>query len=265
MVASADTTTDAETDTDAGATAPPDTAAEDRGLVPERRRDRQRRELIDEICTVARRQLAEGGVAAVSWRGIAREVGMGPASLYTYFSSLEALFTELIVRSFRSLADAVTRAIAALAGAPVGDRLLAGPLAYRAWALAHPQEFNLVFTDQLPGFVAAPDGPTVDAQTAIFRPMAATVVEARIAQGRRGDPGADPIETATPEDLADFIGLLGLFHGLTSLEVNHHLDWIDAPRVVEDRVRAAIAAIGLPAAAADTAERLRPHLDHSLG
>lgn len=250
----AETTADPDRDDTSRAT--DDSGPADDRPGPERRRDRQRRELIDEICAAARRQLAEGGAAAVSWRGIAREVGMGPASLYTYFPSLEALFTELILRSFRSLADAVTRAIAALASAPVGDRLLAGPLAYRAWALEHPQEFNLVFTDQLPGFVAAPDGPTVDAQTSIFRPMATTIMEARIQHGRPGDPGADPIEIATPEDLAEFVGLFGLFHGLTSLEVNHHLGWIDAPSVFEARVRHAIAALDLPAAAPDTADRL---------
>lgn len=228
----------------------------DGGPAPERRRDRQRRELVDEICVVARRQLAEGGAAAVSWRGIAREVGMGPASLYTYFPSLEALFTELIVRSFRSLAAAVTAAVDALAGSPVGDRLLAGPLAYRSWALAHPQEFNLVFTDQIPGYAATPGGPTVDAQTAIFRPMAAAVLEARAAQGRPSPPTTDPIESATSDDLDEFIGLFGLFHGLVSLEVNHHLGWIDAARVFEDRIRHAIAALDLPAAAPDVAERL---------
>lgn len=182
---------------------------------------------------------------------------MGPASLYTYFPSLDALFTELIVRSFRSLADAVAAGIDALAEAPVGDRLLAGPLSYRAWALAHPHEFNLVFTDQLPGFTATPGGPTVEAQSAIFRPMTATLREARVAQGRAvADHGDDPLAPPTSDELDMALGLWGLFHGLVSLEVNHHLGWVDAAALFEGRVRHALRSLDLPAAAPDTAERL---------
>src|SRR6056297_3097961 len=75
---------------------------------PERetRRARHRRELVDDVCDEARRLLAEGGAGSVTWRGLARAVDMSPASLYTYFESLDDLFTELILRSYRSLATA---------------------------------------------------------------------------------------------------------------------------------------------------------------
>ena len=75
----------------------------------ESRRDRQRRELTAEIITIARRQLAEGGRAGVSWRAIAREVGMNPASLYTYFANLDDLFTAMIIESYGGLAAALPR------------------------------------------------------------------------------------------------------------------------------------------------------------
>lgn len=235
------------------------------GRSREPRRERQRRELIDEICSVARRQLAEGGAAGVSWRAIAREVGMGPASLYTYFPSLDALFTELILRSFSSLAAAVAEATTWFEDAPVGDRLLVGPLAYRAWALRHPQEFNLIFSDQIPGFAATPGGPTVEAQRAIFRPVAAALRDARSASPDESaagfDPDDDPTVDPPPERLSAFLGLWGLFHGLVSLEVNHHLEWVDSAAVIEDRLRKAIDAEGLPAAAADVADRLQALLD----
>ncbi|MCU0260324.1 MAG: TetR/AcrR family transcriptional regulator [Ilumatobacteraceae bacterium] len=205
----------------------------------EPRRVRQRRVLVDDICDEARRQLEAGGAGAVSWRGIARAVGMSPASLYTYFESLDALFTELLLRSYSSLAAAVAEALDAFSRAPVGDRLLVGPLAYRRWALTHRGEFNLIFTDQLPGYAAAPGGPTVDAQVAVFGPMVATISEAV------GTPPAD----------SDLVGLWGTFHGLTSLEVNHHLDWVDAGEVFEREVRARLAAQGLPTAAHDLTSR----------
>ncbi len=217
--------------------------------VTESRRVRQRRQLVDELCAEARRQLAAGGPAAVSWRGLARAVGMSPAALYTYFSGLDELFTELILRIFGELAAATERAVAAFDDASAGDRILAGPLAYRRWALAHRAEFNLVFTDQLPGYAAEPGGATVEGQTAIFRPMARAIAEALGI-----DPGPDPT-SRPPEEVERFVGLWGLFHGLVTLEVNHHLDWVDSAAVFERRLRWAIDAAGLPPAEPDLVAR----------
>jgi AcrR family transcriptional regulator len=215
----------------------------------ETRRERHRRELVDEIRDEARRQLEAGGAASVSWRGIARSVGMSPAALYTYFDGLHALFTDLILESYGSLGAAVRRAVDAFADAPVGDRLLVGPLAYRRWALTHRGEFNLIFTDQLPGYAAEPGGPTIDAQVAVFTPMADVMAEAVGRRARR-----DPRQSSA-DDIERFLGLWGTFHGLVSLEVNHHLDWTDAPRLYQRRVRWAIEALGLPPAGTGVVKR----------
>lgn len=218
------------------------------GTVVANRRDRQRQALVDELCDEARDRLAEGGRAAVSWRGLARAVGMGPASLYTYFDSLDDLFTELILRSYASLAQATGDAAEAFAGASVGDRILVGPLAYRSWALAHRAEFNLVFTDQLPGYVAEPEGPTVAAQVEVFRSVVRPVE----------DHLGRTLVAVRPEvddpDVLSMVGLWGQFHGLVSLEVNHHLDWLDAEALYEQRVRWAVAALGLPEASPGVGE-----------
>lgn len=217
---------------------------------PEGRRARQRRELTVDITDEARRQLDAGGIAAVSWRAIARSVGMSPASLYTYFASLDELFTELLLQSYQRLRTAVETSIDAFSQAPVGDRLLVGPLAYRHWALANRAQFNLIFTDQLPGYAAPPGGPTVAAQIAIFGPMVAVLAEAR---GRAFDES----EMATSSRSRDtFIGFWGMFHGLTALEVNHHLDWLDAGSIFESRLRLHFEQLDLPAAAPDVAARL---------
>jgi len=45
-------------------------------------RDRARRELTEEIKSVARRHLAEHGSAALSLRAVAREVGMVSSAVY---------------------------------------------------------------------------------------------------------------------------------------------------------------------------------------
>lgn len=192
------------------------------------RRERQRRQLMHDITREARRLLEAGGPGNVGWRQIASSVGLSPASLYTYFESLDDLFTAMIVQSYRDLAASIELTLAALPGQPLGDRVLAGPLTYRLWALAHRGQFNIVFTDQIPGYAAPPGGVTVDAQRAVFRPMALALAYAR------GDADA----LSRPEtEFEDFVGLWGLFHGLTSLEVNHHLDWVDGERVYERRLR----------------------------
>jgi AcrR family transcriptional regulator len=205
---------------------------------PESRRERQRRELVEEIKAVARHQLESGGRAGVSWRGIAREVGLNPASLYTYFDGLDELFTALLLDSYASLA-ATTRSAAteALRRRP-RNRVLHVCAAYRRWALAHRAQYNLLFTDQIPGYAAPPGGPTVDAQIEVFTP----IIEAL--RTVDDDLGIGPDVSAAGETA--LVGLFGLLHGLVSLEVNHHLDWVrtDGEQVLLDRLSAALDGLG---------------------
>jgi AcrR family transcriptional regulator len=203
----------------------------------ESRRDRQRRELVAEIIAVACRQLDEGGPGNVSWRGVARVVGMNPASLYTYFASLDDLFTALITESFRDLAGAVGQAFDDSAGAGPVDRLLACVRAYRAWAVANPRRFNLIWTDQLPGYAAPPGGPTVTAEQAVYRPFLLAVGEAE----GRGDRLAE-FATLPTDDQRRLLGLFGTLHGLVSLEINSHLapGSVDGEALIVDRMTHAL-------------------------
>jgi len=204
-------------------------------MAEESRRERQRRALVEDILTKARSQLEAGGPSAVSLRGIARAVGMSAPSLYTYFASLGDLFTELIVQSFDSLAATIGDALEAAENDVLENRLAAGPRAYRSWALANPQHFNLVFFDQITGYKAPPDGPTVDAQIAVLRPIAAVYAEAS---------GLEPDALDAPgDDLNGFLAFWGAFHGLVALEVNHHLDWVDPEIIFEQRLASDVAEI----------------------
>ncbi len=201
----------------------------------ESRRERQRRELTAEIVAIARRQLGEGGRAAVSWRGIAREVGMNPASLYTYFASLDDLFTALILESYAGLAAAV----APSTSATDGDGLAGYCRAYLAWATANPGQFNLIWTDQLPGYEAPPGGPTVDAEIAVLTPLIEVV------GALRGEPASiEQFEHVPTETLHRYVSIWGMLHGLVSLVVNHHLPFVDDPeRLVVDQVVSAARAL----------------------
>ena len=208
--------------------------AEDEPAEQEGRRARQRRELLAEIDLVARRLLEEGGAANVSMRAIARGVGLGPASLYTYFDSLDDVLTMLLLSSYRSLASATHAAVDAFAHDPPADRALVGILAYRRWALDHGNEFNLIFTDQLPGYEATPGGPTVDAQVAVFQPILDALAEVAPEH-----PSLTLLETG--------VVVWTAFHGAVTLEVNHHLDWLpDTAAFQEVAIRRALVASGIP-------------------
>ena len=213
--------------------APPPATAPARA--PEGRRARQRRALLADIETEARRLLVEGGAANVSMRAIARGVGLGPASLYNYFDSLDDVFMMLLLASYGRLADATAAAVDAFTKDQPADRAFAGILAHRHWALAHRHEFNLIFSDQLPGFEAPAGGATVAAQVAVFQPM----IDA-LAEVAPRHPGL------TSDELS--VVLWSAFHGVVTLEVNHHLDWLDDPAAVHDKaVRRSFYGVGLPA------------------
>ena len=209
-------------------------------MAKETRRTRQRHELVHDIVSQARRRLEAGGPTAVTFRGIAGDVGVSAPALYTYFPSLAELFTELIVQSYQALATSVASSVAAAKGLSLGDRLAAGPVAYRRWAIEHRQQFNLIFFDQIAGYAAPPDGRTVEAQTGVLRPIAAEYAAAR-------DRTID--DMLSDDDLLDdFLAWWGAFHGIVALEVNHHLDWRDPESIFLRHLGASIRALVSPAA-----------------
>jgi AcrR family transcriptional regulator len=187
---------------------------------PGSRRDRLRRELTDEIVRIGRDQLAAGGPSGVSWRGIAKAVGMNPASLYTYVDGIDDLFTRILLAGFRELANHMAEA--ARGHPDARTRLLASCRAYRQWAVDNPQQFNLIFTDQIPGYAAPPGGPTVDAEIAVYTPM----VEAL---GKLVGRDLDPVSLAglpLPERTRLYSPFAAL-HGFVMLEINHHAPLLD--------------------------------------
>lgn len=203
------------------------------------RRDRLRSELVDQIKTTARAQLAEKGPSGVSWRGIAREVGVSPAALYTYFESLDDLYTALITDSFLSLADAVRSSIELYNDHSVSDRLTAGIAGYREWSLRFSEEFRLIFQSEIPGYEAPEGGATVSANLQSSAQFLALLVEgwhtgelSQPAVGVRVDPtkmnekfGID----ITPDQMRVALTAWGTFHGIVQLEVNDHVEshWVD--------------------------------------
>ncbi|MDQ0579283.1 TetR/AcrR family transcriptional regulator [Streptomyces rishiriensis] len=128
-------------------------------------RARARIEVTVAIKEEARRQLASDGAARLSLRAVARELGMVSSALYRYFPSRDDLLTALIIDAYDSLGEAAEAAHAAVveadADVPPVERWVAVGEAVRGWALAHPQEYALIYGSPVPGYSAP--GTTVPA------------------------------------------------------------------------------------------------------
>jgi AcrR family transcriptional regulator len=222
------------------------------------RRERVRRQTRRELEDAALAEVREHGAVALSLRRVARRMGMSPAGLYRYVDSREALLTLLIAHAYDDLADHLLVAlelppsedrdpdapppsvpVVAGSGADVADRLRAVALAYRAWSVAHPNEFGLIFGDPIPDYEAPAGGPTVEAMTRVGTSLAIPLLEAWH-QGRLEiDPALEAPELAGPlAPMAELGGDLpasayalllltwGRLHGQVSLEVFGHHHWI---------------------------------------
>jgi AcrR family transcriptional regulator len=198
----------------------------------ESRRMRLRRELTADIVRIAREQIAVAGPGGVTWRAIGRELGMNPASLYTYFDSRDDLFTALILESSTRLGHAVQAASDAVGDADPQTQVLACLHAFRDWSIANPGEFNLIFIDLIPGYAAPDDAGTLDAELAVIRPISQAVGKLT---GRDGEPSQ-----YVPEAADSFIALWAMTHGLISLEVNNHAPPSDARARFDRIVTAAV-------------------------
>lgn len=115
------------------------------------RRDRGREETDREIRERARELLVTQGHQAVTLRAIARELGITAPALYRYYSSREDLMHHLRQDICADAAAILTREIDNLPETDVIGQLLEACRGFRRWALAHPQEFILVFASLMEG------------------------------------------------------------------------------------------------------------------
>jgi AcrR family transcriptional regulator len=152
--------------------------------VPRTARERARAEITAEILDTARGYLASDGAPALSLRAIARDLGMASSALYRYFSSRDELLTRLIIDAYDSLGAAAEVREAAAARDDLPGRFTAICAAVRAWALAHPNEYALIYGSPVPGYVAPAD--TVRPASRVTTLLLRIVVEAAAA-GRLPD------------------------------------------------------------------------------
>jgi AcrR family transcriptional regulator len=139
-------------------------------------RARARIEVRAAILAAAAKRVAEDGATELSLRAVARDVGMVSSAVYRYFDSRDALLTALIIEAYDSLGDYVEAQVDSTRGRPAAERWIDAALAVRRWALAHPNDYALIYGTPIPGY-AAPDD-TVASGTRASRALIAIVREA---------------------------------------------------------------------------------------
>ena len=164
------------------------------------RRERLRREMIDEIIGTARLLLEKDGPNAISVRAIARQLGVTGPAIYRYYPSLDALMSALSESAISELCAAVESA---------GDQSGGMALQFRRWALDHPASFR---------FALGLGGHRTGGQTLMGRlrrlsvPPASMLGWATLCGLVLLEVGGD--QESLPEDIGRLYAAAGL-HGLT--------------------------------------------------
>lgn len=89
------------------------------------------------------------GLAGVSLREVAREVGMQPQSLYSYFDSKHAMYDAMYAQGCRQFADGQCRWV--LSGDTLADLRMIGRY-FVTFCTEDPVRFQLMFQRTIPGF-----------------------------------------------------------------------------------------------------------------
>jgi AcrR family transcriptional regulator len=189
------------------------------------RRDRYHHGDLKRALTAAARALLErDGPEAISFRAIAREIGVSQTAPYNHFQSKEDLMATLAAVGFCELE--ASQLAAAAAARPGRERLAALGADYVGFALKHPQLYRLMFGVGISDWSAHPHAR--DAKRASCRPIRDTLAEHL---GDDGNARTDAIDTAA-------VAAWCLVHGLSALLIDKSLDIAKrgGQRALTDRV-----------------------------
>jgi len=192
--------------------------------------------LQDAIKQTAWKQITELGAPALSLRAIARELKITAPAIYNYFPDRDALVTALIIEAFTSFGDWQLRARDSVPESDLAGRMKAIGIAYRNWAHAFPQRYQLIFGTPIPGY----KGPVEKILPSSARSLSALV---SVVEGLRmtGKLNVDAFPKVKPEYKVSFemwktyggdadivslsVAMLiwARVHGIVSLEIGGNL------------------------------------------
>ncbi len=174
-------------------------------------RARRREDVTARVLEIGRQHLAEHGAAGLSLRAVTRDLGMVSSAVYRYVANRDELLTLLLVDAYGAQADAVQAAVTSAADQRWPDRLLAAAHAFRAWAVAEPSRYALLYGSPVPGYAAPPE-VTIEPGTRVIGILLALVAEGVT----RGDVPDRPAPHDPPEPLAGDLRVVGAEVGLAT-------------------------------------------------
>jgi AcrR family transcriptional regulator len=233
-------------------------------MSPRPRRAERHPDLQTAIKETAWKQIAALGAPALNLRAIARDLNITAPSIYNYFSDRDALVTALIVDAFTSFADAQADTLISF---PPGDhaaRLRALGLAYRRWAIAYPERYQLAFGTPIAGYAAPAEitGPAAACGLSILVSVlvgANSAGRLRVATTVPMPPEVQSMLRAwqtgfAPETSLEVLNLAliiwGQVHGLVSIEIGNQFPVFitDAGAVYQLEIERIIQRFIIPAA-----------------
>jgi len=167
----------------------------------EQRRRRNRKEIIEDIIKIARTMMQADGAASLNFNAIARQLGIKPPSLYTYFKSKHAIYDEIFQRGWKQFLQEAEKF--ETQGGTVHDKLIFIFETYMRFAQENPDYYQIMFSRPVPDFVPSEESlalsfSTLDRFTEYLQ---------LLLERERIDPGI-PYEQA--RDI-----IIALMHGLT--------------------------------------------------
>jgi len=205
-------------------------------MSPRPRKDQPPTNLQKAIKESAWKQIAESGAPALSLRAIARRLGITAPAIYNYFPDRDALVTALIVEAFTALGQSQKAAIRNLPPGDLLTRVTSLGLAYRDWAIAYPQRYQLIFGTPIPGY-QAPEDITLPAAAWALLPLIETLQTVFLDGSLRIDRRAPrtPALTSMFEAWSQFAGgtevevlyaalvIWSRVHGLVTMEIGRQM------------------------------------------
>ena len=138
------------------------------------------------ILSAARRIHRTQGVAALTVRAVARDVGLTPMAIYRHFEDKDALLMALVEEGFAKLEVAFEKALNTKTPLKAIERFL---LAYGEFALEEPNAFELMFLIRRPGVPEAPASLRTSSSPSFEAAISAVREAMETGDLKRGDPG----------------------------------------------------------------------------
>ncbi|SMD03488.1 TetR/AcrR family transcriptional regulator [Lentzea albidocapillata] len=211
-------------------------------------RERFREQVREDVKAAALDQLTTGGAQAISIKAIAKQLGVSGTALYRYFAGRDELLTALVIDAYGDLRQALERGFET--DSDPEERVRSMAREYRAWALAEPHRYELLFKPPLPGY---------DAHTEPLAAAARSLMEVLLAalHGIDDPASTEDLKPATGEQVLaarsagteEFqlaVSVWSRLHGIVSLELGGGFTamHLDADVLFERELRVLVERLG---------------------